>query len=385
MADVYIQSQPHINTVPHIAMVRIILVFYCMLLFSNCALITPEPGIGKPVKWSSLEDWENDRHAESWPSLVGSCTKLSDQDEWRALCQAVQEVDDPSDEQAREFYERWFTAHAVYAEGGVRDGLITGYYEPLLLGSLESSDRFRYPIFERPDDLLTVDLSGLYPELDGKRVRGRLDGNKVIPYYNRASLNTDPQLLTGHELAWVDDPVALFFLHVQGSGRLKLRDGQIIGVAYADQNGHPYRSIGKELIDRGEIKQEDVNLFSIREWLKRHSEQAQALLERNPSYIFFSLKPESEDGPHGSLNVPLVAERAIAVDRKVIPLGLPVWLDTTVPGSNEPYRRLVLAQDTGGAIKGHVRADLFWGQGDRAERMAGLMKQPGRLYVLKPK
>ena len=366
-------------------MVRTILVFFSSLLMASCALITPEPGIGKSVKWSSLKGWENDRHSESWPSLTRSCVKLGDEDHWRELCQAVAAVHEPSDEQAREFYEQWFTAHPVYATGGSREGLITGYYEPLLIGSLDSNDRFRYPIFERPSDLLTIDLSELYPELEGKRIRGRLVGNKVVPYYNRAFLDTNPQLLTGHEIAWVDDPVALFFLHVQGSGRLKLPDGRVVAVAYADQNGHPYRSIGRELIDMGEIEKDEINLFSIREWLEQHPEQAKPLLDRNPSYVFFTLKPESEEGPVGSLNVPLVAERTIAVDRNVIPLGLPVWLDTTFPVTDQPYRRLVLAQDTGGAIKGHVRADLFWGQGDRAEHMAGLMKQPGRLYVLKPR
>ena len=366
-------------------MVRKIVAFCCALVLSACALITPEAGIGKKVDWSRLRGWENDRHAESWPSLVRTCTKLGDLVEWRQLCLAAAAIDNPSHQQAREFYEWWFTAHPVYAAGGERDGLITGYYEPLLLGSLEQTERFRFPIFERPQDLITVDLAGLYPELENKRVRGRLAGNKLIPYYSRALLAANPQLLNGHEIAWVEDPVALFFLHVQGSGRLQLPDGRTIGVAYADQNGHPYRSIGRELIDMGEIEQENVNLFSIRQWLEHHPERNEALLGRNPSYVFFSLRPELGDGPLGSFNVPLLAERTIAVDRNVIPLGLPVWLDTTLPGTDQPYRRLVLAQDTGGAIKGHVRADLFWGQGERAERMAGLMKQPGRLYVLKPK
>ncbi len=366
-------------------MVRIVLAFCGVLLLSSCTLLTPEPGIGREIRWSSLKGWADDRHGESWLSLERSCIKLGDLAEWQQLCQAVEQIDDPSHEQARNFYERWFTAHVVFGAGGAREGLITGYYEPLLRGSMERTERFRYPIFERPADLLTVDLTDLYPELAGKRVRGRLDGNRVVPYYNRESLDSNPRLLTGHEIAWVDDPVALFFLHIQGSGRLQLPDGRIIGVAYADQNGHPYRSIGRELIAMGEIEKEDVNLFSIRQWLQRHPEQGELLLERNPSYVFFSLKTELEDGPFGSLNVPLVAERTIAVDRNVIPLGLPVWLDTTLPGTDQPYRRLVLAQDTGGAIKGHVRADLFWGTGARAERMAGLMKQPGRLYVLKPK
>ena len=164
-----------------------------------------------------------------------------------------------------------------------------------------------------------------------------------------------------------------------------LPDGTVLGVSYADQNGHPYRSIGRELINMGELNKEDVNLFSIREWLNSNPSRVNTLLERNPSYVFFSVRAATDEGPNGTLNVPLVAERTIAVDPGVIPLGSPVWLDTTLPGSGESYRRLVLAQDTGGAIKGHVRADLFWGQGQRAEHMAGLMKQDGRLYILKPR
>lgn len=362
-----------------------LIVLCCTALAASCALITPEPGIGKPVKWSSLKEWESDKHAETWTSLLASCAKLNDRPEWIALCQAAQEIDAPTDQKARLFYEEWFTPHAVYAIGGERDGLITGYYEPLLLGSFNQTERFRFPIYQRPQDLLTIDLSDVYPELKGKRVRGRLDGTTVIPYHNRAALDSNPALLNGNEIVWVDDPVALFFLHVQGSGRVQLPDGTILGIGYADQNGHPYRSIGRELVDMGELEQEDVNLFSIRQWLRDNPAQVRALLERNPSYVFFRIRSTPGDGPHGSLNVPLVAERAIAVDRNVIPLGLPVWLDTTVPGSKQPYRRLVLAQDTGGAIKGHVRADLFWGQGPMAERMAGLMKEEGRLYVLQPK
>ncbi|MDJ0955864.1 MAG: MltA domain-containing protein [Arenicellales bacterium] len=367
------------------AIVKLIILFYSMVMLIGCALITPGPGIGKPVNWSDLKGWQNDKHAETWTSLLRSCEKLQELPEWKALCQVADSYDNPTDQQAKMFYEEWFIPYPVYAIGGTRKGLITGYYEPLLFGSLEETERFRFAVYQRPQDLLTIDLSDVYPELKGKRVRGRLDGTTVVSYYNRATLDSNPELLNGNELVWVDDPVALFFLHVQGSGRVQLPDGTILGIGYADQNGHPYKSIGRELIDMGELDQEDVNLFSIRQWLRDNPGQVKTLFERNPSYVFFTTRTAPEEGPYGSLNVPLVAERAIAVDRSVIPLGLPVWLETTVPGSKEPYRRLVLAQDTGGAIKGHVRADLFWGQGPQAERMAGLMKEEGRLFVLKPK
>lgn len=353
------------------------------MLLSGCT--TPGPGVGEAVSWSQLDGWHDDRHAESWTSLLRSCSKLHARTEWAALCRAAEGLPGPSDAQARDFYEQWFVPHEVNGAEGKRTGLITGYYEPLLSGSQEQSQRYRYPIYERPDDLIAVELTDLYPELKGKRLRGRLVGNKVVPYHSRSSLDEDPGLLSGHELLWVDDPIALFFLHVQGSGRVRLPDGTVIGVGYADQNGHPYQSIGRELITMGELEKEEVNLFSIREWLRNNPDRIASLLGRNASYVFFTERVAAGDGPYGSMNVPLVAERSIAVDPTVISLGTPVWLETTLPDTREPYRRLMLAQDTGGAIRGPVRADVFWGLGERAERMAGLMKQAGQLYVLLPK
>lgn len=363
------------------------LLFYsCAFIITGCDSFVPEPGIGKAIDWSDLAGWEQDRHAESWAALIHNCTKLRNQTLWTDICSAAEKIHEPSDEQAKQFYETWFLPHLVYATGGERQGLITGYYEPLLFGSLQATKRFKHPIYKRPDDLLTVDLSELFPELEGKLVRGRREGNIVIPYLDRAQLSSNPKSLAGQEILWVDDPIAVFFLHIQGSGRVQLPDGKIVGLGYADQNGHPYRSIGRELVKMGELEREEVNLFSIRDWLRDNPHRVDSLLSSNPSYVFFTLRELVEDGPIGALSVPLTAERSIAVDRKVIPLGTPVWLETTLPSSeSNPYRRLVLAQDTGGAISGHVRADLFWGQGAYAEKMAGLMKQKGKLVALLPK
>ena len=363
---------------------KTLLIISCTAVLYNCAA-PPTPGIGEAVNWSQLTGWQDDRHAESWSALLRSCSKLDGRTAWVALCHAADRISDPTDEEAREFYEHWFSAHGIYAQGGGRTGLITGYYVPLLSGSLEQTGQYRFPIYRRPEDLLTIELSGLYPELKGRRIRGRLSDNKVIPYYSRASLESNPQLLRGYEMLWVDDPVALFFLHVQGSGRIALPDGSVLGVGYADQNGHPYRSIGKELIDMGELEKDEVNLFSIRNWLRDNPSRAAGLLDRNPSYVFFSERPTPDEGVFGALDVPLVAQRSIAVDPDVIPLGAPVWLETSLPTNSRPYQRLMMAQDTGGAIKGQIRADVFWGKGERAERMAGMMKQRGRLYVLLPR
>ncbi|HDH14968.1 MAG TPA: hypothetical protein ENG90_00540, partial [Gammaproteobacteria bacterium] len=191
--------------------------------------------------------------------------------------------------------------------------------------------------------------------------------------------------LWGKELVWIDDPVAVFFLHIQGSGRIQMDDGSIMAVGYADQNGQPYTSIGKILIERGEIPREDISLFTIRQWLKDHPQQAQALLEKNRSYIFFQSRENTDENPRGSLNIPLTPSRSIAVDPINIPLGSPVWLHTSYPGEPDgSLQRLTFAQDTGGAIKGYARADMFWGNGEMAEKLAGKMKQEAELYVLVP-
>lgn len=299
---------------------------------------------------------------------------------WRALCADVALFPEPDDQIARAFFETRFVPHALRA-----DGFITGYYEPLLHGSRTRTERYRYPIYRPPDDLLTVDLGALYPELAGRRARARVAGKQVVPYFSRAEIESGKNALAGQELLWVDDAVALFLLHIQGSGRVRLPDGATLHVGYADQNGHPYVPIGRILVERGILKLEEVDLPAIRAWLKANPDSALSLLQSNPSYIFFVLRDAALPGPLGSLEVPLFPERAVAVDPKYISLGLPVWLDTTLPGATEPYRRLVFAQDTGGAIKGPARADLFFGHGADAEERAGRMKQPGRLYLLLPR
>jgi len=337
------------------------------------------------VPWLALAGWPAEHPAEVWPALTQSCRKLAVRDtQWRQVCADAALFPQPDDETARAFFENRFTPYEIGNSG--RDGLITGYYEPILNGNFGRTERYRYPLYKPPEDLLIVDLGELYPELEGKRIRGRLAGRRVVPYYSRAEIHNGDQPLAGRELIWVDDPVALFFLQIQGSGRVQLPDGRVLFVGYAEQNGHPYVSIGRRLVELGELNLEDINLESIQVWLKQHPHRAEALLNSNPSYVFFDWRDPKLPGPLGSFNVPLTPERSIAVDPHHIPLGSPVWLDTTLPGASAPptYRRLVFAQDTGGAIKGAVRADLFFGFGERAEYLAGHMKQPGRLYLLRP-
>ena len=359
--------------------------FLILSLLTLAACTTRSPGIGDPVNWSTLQNWSADNHSDVWDGFLKSCQKLEHQ-HWQQVCLLAKDSGDLSDTEARAFFESHFEVRPVFAEDGVAEGLITGYYEPLLRGSREKSEKFRYPLYGVPEDLLVVDLGEVYPQLKNMRLRGKLEGNKVVPYYDRAQLDEDPGLLQGAEILWVDSLVDVFFLHVQGSGQIQMDDGSRVAVGYAQQNGHPYRSIGRVLIEMGELEQEEVTLFTIRDWLQSNPDQLNAVLEKNPSYIFFELRDAEAEGPIGSLNVTLTPRRSIAVDRNVIPLGAPVWLQTTLPDEQQsPFNQLMLAQDTGGAIKGHVRADVFWGRGDEAERMAGLMKQQGRLYVLLPR
>ena len=355
----------------------------CTLMVSACT--TRAPGIGDPIEWSSLQNWSSDSQSDMWDGFLKSCQKLK-HEPWQGVCVLAKSSGDLNDAEAREFFEAHFDVRPVYAEGGVTEGLITGYYEPLLKGSWERSEEFRYPLYGVPKDLLIVDLGRIYPQLKNLRLRGKLIGNKVVPYYDRAQLDDDQDLLQGTEILWVNSLVDVFFLHVQGSGQIQLNDGATVGVGYAGQNGHPYQSIGKVLIQMGELEREDVTLFTIKDWLKSNPTRLNEVLAKNPSYIFFELRDAEVDGPVGSLNVTLTPRRSIAVDRNVIPLGAPVWLQTTLPNEQQsPLNQLMLAQDTGGAIKGHVRADVFWGRGDEAEKMAGLMKQQGELFVLLPK
>jgi len=360
-----------------------LLLLSLVVLTAGCS---KPPGIGEAVEFSDLPGWERDQHAEAIVALRKNCIRLGKKPDWQAICRSVKQLQQPDDAQAKAFFETNFIPHTLRGEKGKTEGMITGYYEPLLQGSAQASERYRYPLYKVPDDMLIIELADVFPALKGKRVRGRVVGNKVLPYFDRAQIEGSDAPLKGQELLWVDDRDQLFFLQVQGSGRIQLPDGRIIGAGYANQNGRAYHSIGKFLIEMGEIAREDISLNSIKKWLKDNPDRATELLNKNPSYVFFTLRDKVEDGPIGSLNVPLTAERSLAIDPKFVKLGAPIWLSTTYPDAgNQPLQKLVIAQDTGGAIKGQLRADLFWGTGERAEKMAGNMKQPGELFILLPR
>jgi membrane-bound lytic murein transglycosylase A len=355
------------------------------------------PASYRPVTWSALPGWLDDPVEHAWPAFRVGCGALvasaSKRPLWEGPCRAGAQIDGRDPAAVRAFFESHFIPYQVAAADGRETGLVTGYYEPLLAGSREKTARYTVPLYAVPDDLLVVDLASLYPELAGKRVRGRVEGRKVVPYYARADIDRGVAPLDGKTLVYVEDPVEAFFLEIQGSGRIRLDDGTVMRVGYADQNGHPYRSIGTVLIERGELTLGQASMQGIRAWGRRNADKLPALLEENPSYVFFREVPppvpdtiEAQiDGPYGSLGVPLLRERTVAVDPRSIPLGTPVFLATTYPLSSRPLQRLTLAQDTGGAIRGAVRADFFWGFGDDAGREAGRMRQDGRMWILWPK
>lgn len=353
----------------------------------------PQRAILKPVAFAELPGWSDDPASEAWPAFLAGCTALVAQAAtavvWRDPCATATAVDARDSAAVRAFFERYFSAYQATAPDRSDTGLVTGYYEPLLDGSRIRSEQHRYPLFAPPDDLLTVDLSELYPELKDKRLRGRLDGKRVVPYWTRADIEGGRAPLAGKALVFVDDAIEAFFLQIQGSGRVRLAEGGIARLGYADQNGQPFRSVARVLIERGALSPGEASMQGIKAWARSHPDELPALLDENPSYVFFrEVIPDPSagvDGPIGTLGVPLAAGRAIAVDARSIPLGAPVFLSTTWPLSERPLNRLVLAQDTGGAIRGPLRADLFWGFGEEPGREAGRMKQPGRMWVLWPK
>jgi membrane-bound lytic murein transglycosylase A len=348
------------------------------------------------VSWSSLPGWHTDDIAAGWDAWLLSCRVLSvsrkSQGTWGDVCAAALLVDGADPAAVRDYFETLFTPHRVFVDDkdGTRgDALVTGYYEPLLRGSRTRDDAFRFPVYAKPADLLSIELGSVYPDLAGKRLRGRVEGDKVVPYHSREALSKTE--VNADVLVWLDNEMDVFFLQIQGSGRAVLPDGDTVRIGYADQNGHPYKAVAGTLIAWGEMTKDSASMQAIRAWGDANPDRLPKLLNSNPSYVFFRELPIPTDpldirvnGPIGALGVPLLGGRAIAIDRNQLPLGAPVFLDATLPDGN-PLQRLTFAQDTGGAIRGALRADFYFGTGDKAGEQAGMMKQQGKMWVLLPK
>ncbi|MCF8495627.1 MAG: murein transglycosylase A [Alphaproteobacteria bacterium] len=375
---------------------------FSLLLLSACAG-TPSPAPEAPLtlkksSFSALPGWRQDRMAEALPALERSCARILKKDpssafgplaeagttaDWTPACHALQMADKTDEAALAKIIEHYFEPWEARA-GTDPEGLFTGYYEASLRGSRTRHGPYRYPLHARPDDLVMVDLGEFREELKGQRIAGRVRGGNLKPYENRAQIVAGSWPHNDKVLAWVDDPVDAFFVQIQGSGVIELHDGKILRIGYAGQNGHPYYAIGKELIERGALSKENVSMQSIRTWLAAHPDQADAVMNTNKSYVFFEeTKTEGAKGGEGTVLTP---GRSLAVDRSKIPYGIPLWVDIAPPRAGEPpLKRLMVAQDTGGAIRGAVRGDVFWGYGDRAENMAGPMKSKGRYWLLLPR
>lgn len=415
-------------------MLQRIAVSSLLLLLAACTSLSVKPNIPPSASsevryerssFASLPQWPQGAASESLLALRQSCVPLAKAAEWQAVCAEAQQVDAANLAAVRSFFEQRFQVWQM--RDGERDnGLITGYYEPLLAGSRTQSAQTPYPVYGVPADMLIVDVT---PEqrsagtLVARRVagnnrlqlvagktsagsgeiqinladfvidnrtralKGRLQGNRLLPYYTRGEILQGKGVNTAPVLAWVEDDVELFFLQVQGSGRIQLEDGSFLRIGYADQNGHPYKSIGRWLVDQKLLALSDASMQGIKGWIAANPQRKQELFNANPSYVFFRDLGPAQGGPLGALGVPLTDGYSLAIDPRYVPLGAPVYLSTTWPLDGEPQalNRLMVAQDTGGAIRGGIRGDFFFGFGTEAGMYAGKMKQRGQFWLLLPR
>jgi membrane-bound lytic murein transglycosylase A len=349
----------------------------------------PEQASYEPTEFSALPGWQTASLLPSFRAFVSGCARIGSASALKKTCDSARGINPADETAARRFVESAFAAYSIVAPDRSTQGLVTGYYEPILAGSRARSARFRFPVYGVPEDLVVVDLAEQHPELKGLRLRGRIEGRRLVPYWSRAEFENRARAADGvvpgvPVLAWVRDAVELFFLQIQGSGQIQLESGERLRLGFADQNGHAYRSLGRHLADRGELAIEQASMQGIKAWAQANPDKLADALNSNPSYVFFRIS-ESADGPIGALGVPLTAGYSIAVDPRFVPLGAPVFLATTLPLATQPLERLVVAQDTGGAIRGAVRADFFWGTGDPAGAQAGRMRQQGAMWLLWPR
>ncbi len=383
-----------------------------LLALAGCAVPPPLTGAASshailtPVAFSALPGWQADHLSQAMPAFKLGCTRLAmsppDQSlggdgtaatlggqaaDWGGVCAAARALPPGDDNAARAFVEQNLQAYAVAADTGATSGMITGYYEPEARGARTRGGEYQTPLLSRPTDLVQVDLGDFGEDLKGRSIGGRVQDGKLVPYFDRAQIVGGALAGRRLDLLYLADPIDAFVMQIQGSGRVKLPNGRVVRMVYAAQNGRPYVPIGRLLAERGEIPVAQVTMQSIRAWLNAHPGEGAALMDENPSYVFFkeAANISPDEGPPGTLGVALTPGRSIAIDRKFIPLGAPVWIATTDPLDGSAWQRLMVAQDLGGAIRGPVRADIFFGWDADAENRAGRMRQQGSLYVLLPK
>jgi len=353
----------------------------------------------QPSTFSALNGWAADDRRTALGAFVLSCQRIKKMSpnspvaasakitggvaaDWVGACRAAEKIKSPSINDAKQFFENWFMPYLVM-DNSNPDGLFTGYFEPELAGALARGGAFQTPLYARPDDLVSASLGDFNEDLAGNTIWGRVENGRLKPYAPRSAIENGTSGANLRPIAWVADPVEAFFLHVQGSGRVRIGDGTVLRLGFAGKNGREYKSIGRVLIDRGEIPADRLTMDSISEWVKQNPEQGRKLLHENPSFVFF--RELSGPGPIGAAGVALTPGRSLAIDRRYLPLGAPIWVETTDPlDGKKPLNRLMITQDTGGAIKGVVRGDIFFGAGFEARKMAGNMKRAGKYFILLP-
>lgn len=351
-----------------------------------------------PVSFEALEGWGKDELSEVIPALLKSCSKFErlpidntfgsqtvflTVGDLRGPCRAAKELTNATDRETREYFEKWYVPFYV-TNNGKGEGLFTGYFEVSLEGSWAPSEKYRVPIYSLPKDHVTMDLGEFDEALTGRRFVGVVDQGRLRPYPTRADIDAGRLRGLGSELVWVQDAIDVFMLHVQGSGKVYFGNGEVIRIGFAGHNGYDYSSIGKELIERGELELDQASWQGIRDWVNRNPDLSDSLMAVNKRYIFF--RKIDGEGPIGAEGVVLTAGRSLAVDTRFLPLGLPFWLDTEQPSrKGVPLRRLMMAQDTGNAIRSPVRGDVFWGSGKDALASAGRMRSLGKYYLFLPR
>lgn len=369
------------------------------LVLSSCdkSIESPELRLS-PASFKQLPGWANDDLLSWVEAFERSCQRFTarpaEQEfgiipeagtfrKWQLICQELSRVQVVNSLGLRTFIEENFVPYQLSA-GDEPEGLFTGYYEAALRGSRHPEPPYDVPLHRRPNDLVLVQLGEFRESLSGQRIAGRVINGKLKPYETRSDIVNGNWPFHDNVLVWVDNPIDAFFAQIQGSGLVRLEDGSLLRIGYDGHNGHSYFAIGRELIERGALTKETVSMQSIRQWLEANPDRADELMNMNRSYIFF--REISGDGPFGAEGIALTAQRSLAIDHAFLPYGLPLWVDIRPPKEGlPPLQKLMVAQDTGGAIRGPVRGDVFWGYGDRAEDIAGHMKSTGRYWALLPR
>lgn len=349
-----------------------------------------------PTTFDRLPNWEQDDHAQALQAFRQSCkeilrrrpyqyfgakSQMGKASDWQPICRAARHVPPV---QAKAFFEYWFKPYQI--QNNMNSiGLFTGYYLPVIPGSLVKTKEYSVPIHALPPDLVKIRVRPTAANYYAKSFVGQIKNHKIVPYPSRATIT---KYHRGPVIAWSKNELDVFFAQVQGSALIELPDHKRLLVGYAAANGRPYTSIGRILVDSGAIPQQEITMETIKAWLLAHPQQMHQILNQNQSYVFF--KTLDHTAPFGTEHIPLTAERSLAVDTRFIPLGAPVWVNTFIPNyptekSLVPYRRLFIAQDTGGAINGKVRADVYWGEGERAAFIAGRMQSAGQYWILLPR